>query len=113
MCLGIYEGGENYDVADLDLWIENFAPYIPLSTKPEDSSVDGGEGPVSQQNAGVEALLDITIAYELIYPQTVNVFSVDDSYYANGEETLQCLCCQELTMIWVRSYGLWFHGYHA
>jgi len=32
----------------------------------------------------VEALLDITIAYEIIYPQVVNVFSVDDTYYSTG-----------------------------
>lgn len=49
------------------------------------SSIDGGEGPVSQKNAGAEALLDIVIAYELIYPQTVNVFSADDTYYATED----------------------------
>ena len=75
--LGIYEGGENYDKADLKLWIENYAPYIPVDTIPELSSVDGGEGPVPEKDAGVEALLDITIAYELIYLQVVNIFSVD------------------------------------
>jgi len=26
--VGIYEGGENYDKADLKLWIKNFAPYV-------------------------------------------------------------------------------------
>jgi len=56
-----------------------------IDTIPELSSVDGGEGPLPQEDAGVEALLDITIAYELIYPQVVNVFSVDDTYYANGK----------------------------
>lgn len=25
---GIYESGENYDKADLKLWIKNFAPYV-------------------------------------------------------------------------------------
>jgi len=25
---GIYEGGQNYDKADLKLWIKNFAPYV-------------------------------------------------------------------------------------
>jgi len=55
-----------------------------IDTIPELSSVDGGEGPVPQADAGVEALLDITIAYELIYPQVVNVFSVDDTYYSTG-----------------------------
>jgi hypothetical protein len=67
--LGIFEEGENYDKADLKLWIKNYAPYIPINTIPESSLVDGGEGPQPQSNAGVEALLDITIAYELIYPQ--------------------------------------------
>jgi len=42
-------------------------------------------GPVSQANGGGEAMLDITIAYELIYPQTVEIFSTDDLYYAESE----------------------------
>jgi len=79
---GIYEGGENYDVADSNLWIQNYAPYIPVGTKPDDLSVDGGIGPVDQADGGVEALLDITIAYELIYPQAISLFSVDDPYYS-------------------------------
>jgi len=29
-------------------------------------------------------MLDITIAYELIYPQTVEIFSTDDLYYAES-----------------------------
>jgi tripeptidyl-peptidase-1 len=81
---GIFEEGENYDKADLKLWIKNFAPYIPIDTIPEESNVDGGIGPVPQANGGGEALLDITIAYELIYPQVVNVFSVDDPYEAEN-----------------------------
>jgi len=42
-------------------------------------------GPVSQANGGGEAMLDITIAYELIYPQTVEIFSTDDLYYAESK----------------------------
>lgn len=56
-----------------------------LDTIPEMSSIDGGEGPVPERDAGTEALLDIVIAYELIYPQTVNVFSADDTYSADND----------------------------
>lgn len=30
--LGIFESGENYDKADLKLWIKNFAPYVSWYT---------------------------------------------------------------------------------
>lgn len=46
------------------------------------TSVDGGVGVVNNASLdGGEAMLDITIAYSLIYPQEINFIDVDDSYY--------------------------------
>lgn len=77
--LGIYESGESYSQADLDLFFANFAPYIPQGTRPDLLSVDGGESAVFQAQSGGEAMLDFTIAYALTYPQTIEYFSVDNS----------------------------------
>ena len=53
-----------------------------------------------QKDAGIEALLDITIAYELIYPQVINIFSADDTYYATGKITvLKCSLPVMLTIV--------------
>lgn len=40
---------------------------------------------MAQNFSGGESMLDLTIAYSLIYPQDVNFFSVDDSYWSSDQ----------------------------
>lgn len=76
--------------------------------------MDGGEGPVPEKDAGIEALLDITIAYELIYPQVVNIFSVDDTYWSTGaKKPFASSVNSQLTVVLRRPIRVRLHGYHA
>lgn len=54
---------------------------IILDTIPEVNAVDGAVGAAPQNVSGGEAMLDLDIAYSLIYPQVVNYIPVDDEYY--------------------------------
>lgn len=77
---GIYETGDAFAQADLDLFFKNFAPNVPQGTSPTVDSVDGGLAPVpagSVLNTG-ESDIDIDLSYALIYPQQVTVYQVDD-----------------------------------
>ncbi|TVY31921.1 Aorsin [Lachnellula subtilissima] len=44
--LGIFESGDFYKQADLDLHFSNFTPRIPTGTHPTLASIDGGQAPV-------------------------------------------------------------------
>lgn len=48
---------------------------------PEVNAVDGAVGAAPQNVSGGEAMLDLDIAYALIYPQKINYIPVDDEYY--------------------------------
>lgn len=81
--LAIWEGiQESYSQADLNLFFANFTPFIPQGTRPIYTSIDGGVGPASQADTGVEAQLDLTLAYGLTYPASINFYSVDDPYWS-------------------------------
>lgn len=43
--------------------------------------MDGAVGAAPQNVSGGEAMLDLEIAYSLIYPQQINYIPVDDEYY--------------------------------
>ena len=80
--LGIFEEGDYYDKADLNLFWQKFAPTIPQGTFPVLKSVDGGKAPISQQAAaqeGEESLLDFELAFPIVYPQKVWLYQVDDA----------------------------------
>lgn len=67
--LGLYESGDIYAQEDLNLFYKNFAPNVPQGTHPLLKSIDGGHAPVepgSEFNTG-ESLIDMDIAYSLIY----------------------------------------------
>jgi tripeptidyl-peptidase-1 len=67
--LGLYESGDVYAQADLDLYYKNFAPYVPQGTHPLLDSIDGGVAPVpagSEDETG-ESVIDMDIAFSLIY----------------------------------------------
>ncbi|EMC91148.1 hypothetical protein BAUCODRAFT_152438 [Baudoinia panamericana UAMH 10762] len=84
--MGLYETYDAFSQADIDLFFEHFAPYVPQGTSPTVLSVDGGTAPVpaaSVRNGG-ESDIDITLAYSLIYPQSVTVYQVDDLPNSSG-----------------------------
>lgn len=84
--LGIFEQTSWYQVEDLDLFFETYAPEIPQGTRPQNLSVnqaawfynDTGDVYATFPD---EADLDIEVAWPIIYPQNITVFQVDDVYY--------------------------------
>jgi tripeptidyl-peptidase-1 len=81
--LGIYEEGDQYDQEDLDLFFRAFASNIPNGTHPILNSIDGGVAPVAPVDAGGESILDLQLAFPLVYPQKINLFQVDDQIIGN------------------------------
>jgi tripeptidyl-peptidase-1 len=82
--LGIFEEGDHYSQADLNLFFAQYAPYVPQGTHPTADDIDGAEGPVAQNsplNTG-ESDIDFDMAFSLIYPQKTILYQVDDAYYA-------------------------------
>jgi len=75
--IGIFEDGDFYDQADLDLTFSIIAPYVPNGTHPTLDGIDGGTAPLSDY-VGVESLLDMSLIFPLIYPQQAILFQVDD-----------------------------------
>ncbi|EHK20964.1 uncharacterized protein TRIVIDRAFT_192452 [Trichoderma virens Gv29-8] len=82
--LGIFEQGDVYAQEDFNAFFAEYTPSIPNGTHPILNSIDGGEAPVSQGNAGGESNLDFELAYPIIYPQTTTLYQTDDAFYANG-----------------------------
>ena len=82
--MGIFEDGDIYDQADLNLFWKNEAPNVPSGTGPTLRSINGATAPESQatekqQKNGEESLLDFEVAISLIYPQKTVLFQVSDS----------------------------------
>ncbi|PYH83323.1 subtilisin-like protein [Aspergillus uvarum CBS 121591] len=85
--LGLYEQGDYFAKADLDLFYEAYAPWVPQGTYPIPALIDGANYSVptdSSWNTG-ESNIDIDMAYALIYPQQVTLYQVDDQYYEPRE----------------------------
>lgn len=72
--LGIFEFGDTYDQEDLDLFFKYFAKNVPLGTHPELVSIDGGTAPTTPKNGGGESIVDLTLAFSLIYPQHITLY---------------------------------------
>jgi tripeptidyl-peptidase-1 len=80
--MGIFELADEYDQEDLDIFFTTFAKNIPNGTHPILDSIDGGMAPVAQINGGGESILDFQLAFPLVYPQKINLFQVDDQFFA-------------------------------
>jgi len=48
--MGVYENEDMFAQQDLDLFFENFAPWVPQGTSPIVTSVDGGTAPVAPES---------------------------------------------------------------
>lgn len=81
--LGIFEAElQWYDQYDLDLFYDAYAPWIPSGNHPININIDGGVAETDNVSiAGPEAMLDIELAYPIVWPQNVTVFNVDDIVY--------------------------------
>lgn len=81
--LGIFEAELQYwDQQDLDLFFANFTPQIPSGTHPTNHEIDGGVATTTAlADAGGESMLDLELAYPIVYPQTITVWNVDDIHY--------------------------------
>ena len=83
--LGLYEQGDFFSTADLDLFFKAHAPWVPQGTYPKPGLIDGAMYGAPQDNTtlvGGESNIDIDIATSIIYPQTVTVYQVDDLPYS-------------------------------
>lgn len=88
--LGIFEAElQWYDQYDLDLFYNAYAPWIPSGNHPININIDGGVAETTNVSiAGPEAMLDIELAYPIVWPQNVTVFNVDDIPYQTwGNDT--------------------------
>ncbi|KAI4600827.1 hypothetical protein KJ359_012989 [Pestalotiopsis sp. 9143b] len=85
--LGIFEAELQYwDQVDLDLFFANFSSWIPQGTHPFDEEIDGGVAQTDNISlAGGESMLDLLLAYPIVYPQTITVLNVDDIHYQTWE----------------------------
>lgn len=85
--VGVFEQGDYYSGQDLDSWFANFSTRVPQGTRPSLTSIDGGVAPVAAGDPGNsgESDVDFAIVFSLIYPQSVTLYQVDDSYYAPRE----------------------------
>ena len=77
--LGIFESGDTYDQEDLDLFFSALSTNVPNGIHPELQSIGGAMAPVPIIRGGGESLLDLDIAYPLIYPQGIKLFQTLDS----------------------------------
>lgn len=81
--LGIFEAElQWYDQYDLDLFYKRFTPWIPAGNHPININIDGGVAETDNVSiAGPEVMLDIELAYPIVWPQNVTIFNVDDIPY--------------------------------
>lgn len=86
--LGIFEEGNYYSQADLDLFFAEYAPWIPQGTSPVPAFIDGAVAPVPTASGGPESDLDFDMAYPIVYPQTITLYQTDDLYWAANKSNL-------------------------
>ena len=88
--LGVFAQGDYYSGEDIDSYFATYQPRVPQGTRPVLKSVDGATTDVEStdpNNTG-ESDIDFDITISLVYPQTVDVYQVDDDYYAPQEVAL-------------------------
>ena len=63
--LGIFEEGDYYAQDDFNAFFTTYTPYIPNGTHPTLDSIDGGDAPVGEDEAGGESNMDFQLAYPM------------------------------------------------
>ncbi|KAL7920723.1 Pro-kumamolisin, activation domain-containing protein [Trichoderma austrokoningii] len=82
--LGIFEE-QPYNQTALSWFFKKFASFVPSHTTPLFDSIDGAarfsDNRTSDTTGDGESMLDLEVAYPLVYPQRVRVLAVDDLHY--------------------------------
>ncbi|KAH6616788.1 peptidase S8/S53 domain-containing protein [Boeremia exigua] len=81
--LGIYGSGDAYEAADLPNFFSQFANFIPNDTHPTVDIVNGAPAVPGVSFAG-EQILDLSMAYPIVYPQNVHIFQMPGASYDTG-----------------------------
>ena len=84
--MGIFEANaQQWDQKDLDLFFTNMTQgRIPNGTHPINHGIDGGIAITTiVKNAGGEVMLDLDLAYPIVYPQTIVIWDENDLHYQN------------------------------
>ncbi|KAH9219932.1 protease S8 tripeptidyl peptidase I [Leptodontidium sp. 2 PMI_412] len=76
--MGIFEAGDVYSQADLDMFFKDHYPAIPKKTAPKKQLINGAITPVVQSEAGLESDLDFQVAYPLLWPQQTVLYQLGD-----------------------------------
>lgn len=81
--MGVYESLLQYwNQEDLDSFFTDYYPQIPNGTHPIDYLIDGAVAETDDAaDDGGEAMLDLDLAYPIVYPQTITIWSEDDLNY--------------------------------
>ena len=75
--IGIVEFGQTYDQADLDNFFYTYASSIPNGTHPNLKLMNGATGPGDPTSQNGETMLDLDIAYPIVYPGNVTMFQTN------------------------------------
>ncbi|MCJ1325361.1 hypothetical protein MMC10_002024 [Thelotrema lepadinum] len=89
--IGIVEFGETYDQEDLDQFYSEYAKNIPAGTGPTNDLIDGATAPVKQGSQGTETMLDLDIAFPIVYPQGVTLIQTKGNTGADGDLILDSI----------------------
>ncbi|KAI1327012.1 peptidase S8/S53 domain-containing protein [Xylariaceae sp. FL0255] len=81
--MGIYESLlEFWNQQDLDSFFTALDTGIPNGTHPIDDLIDGAVAKTNNVTEdGGETMLDLDLAYPIVYPQTITIFNEDDLNY--------------------------------
>ncbi|CAK7262474.1 hypothetical protein SEPCBS57363_000063 [Sporothrix epigloea] len=79
--MGVFESlGDHYSKLDLDVFVREFAPFIPNGTYPIPRLIDGATGATDDEMlTGAESNLDFQALIPIIYPQKSVLFQTDDA----------------------------------
>ena len=89
--LGIFAYGDVYDQDDLNLYWSHYAPWVPNGTHPNLQSINGAKAPAPTIVGPGESIIDLDIAFALLYPQEVTLY-----------QTQSTRVQQE---VWIKDYG--------
>ena len=90
--LGVVEYRESYDQEDLDAFFSNYAKYIPNGTHPTLNLMAGAVGPSYPGSRNTETMLDLDVAYPLVYPAGVTLFqtNADENSILDALDNIYC-----------------------
>ena len=87
--LGVFENQNDvYSQSDLDKFFAKYAPQVPSGTHPTINEIDGAPTPVPSSSSLVtgESNVDFSIAYSLLYPQSIVLYQTEEVAPSGGDE---------------------------